>query len=136
MYLYQTQSIKTPQDFIRAIQTYAHDFDFIVRDVFEMGEEFASHAVEVNSDFQYFSILLCNPPKAYANMCKNPLRGAILLPPKQVVVYSDPKTSQTSIAYFVMEALDIQKILPEDLDFQTGLPLSCQKIIQLIEKSK
>ena len=101
-----------------------------------MAKEFRSHGVEVQEDFIYYSIILCNPEKAYKSMLGNPLRGALLLPPKQVIIYKDNKSKKTIIAYMAIEEIDIKKLLPDDIGFQKGLSESCDKIIKLIKEEK
>ena len=95
-----------------------------------MAKEFKEHDVNVNEDFEFYSIMICNPQKAYESISKNSIRGAILLPPKQVVIY--PEIDKTIIAYVAIEENDIKKLLPKDWKFQKGLTESCNKIKELI----
>ncbi len=127
---------KTPEEVIKDIKKKASNFNFIIREVFDMAKEFRSHGVEVQEDFIYYSIILCNPEKAYKSMLGNPLRGALLLPPKQVIIYKDNKSKKTIIAYMAIEEIDIKKLLPDDIGFQKGLSESCDKIIKLIKEEK
>ncbi|MEN8210161.1 MAG: DUF302 domain-containing protein [Thermodesulfobacteriota bacterium] len=116
---------------IEKIQNRASDFDFIIRNIFNMADEFKNHGVEVQNDFEYYSIMLCNPQKAYESITKKPLRGAALLPPKQVVVFKE--NEKTVISYVAVEENDIKAIMPEDEMFQKGLANSCSKIKELIQ---
>ena len=134
--LIKIETLKTPQQVIKGIREKALDFNFIIREVFDMAKEFRSQGVEVQDDFVYYSIMLCNPEKAYKSMLGNPLRGALLLPPKQVVIYKDEKSGKTIIAYMAIEEIDVKKLLLEDIKFQKGLSESCNEIIKLIKEEK
>ena len=131
--LIKIETLKTPEEVIKEIKKKASDFNFIIREVFDMAKEFRSQGVEVQDDFVYYSIMLCNPEKAYKSMLGNPLRGALLLPPKQVIIYKDNKSRKTMIAYMAIEEIDVKKLLPEDIKFQKGLSESCNNIIKLIK---
>ena len=130
--LIKIETQKTPEEVIEGIKQKASDFNFIVREVFDMADEFKSHGVDVEESFEYFSIMLCNPEKAYKSISGNPLRGAVLLPPKQVVIYKDTKSGKTIIAYTTIEETDVKKLLPDD-KFQKGLSDSCENIVKLIK---
>jgi len=134
--LIKIQTEKTPKEVIEDIKEKASDFNFIIREVFDMAHEFKSHGVKVQDNFVYYSIMLCNPEKAYKSMLGNPLRGALLLPPKQVVIYKDEKSGKTIIAYMAIEEIDVKKLLLEDIKFQKGLSESCNEIIKLIKEEK
>jgi hypothetical protein len=95
-----------------------------------MAENFKEHGVEVKEDFVYYSVMLCNPKKAYEGISKGFIRGALLLPPKQVVVY--PENNKTVVAYVSWQKEDVAMLLPEDIGFQEGLSVSCDKIESLI----
>ncbi|MBT3298263.1 DUF302 domain-containing protein [archaeon] len=117
---------------IDEIKKKANNFNFIIRNIFDMSEEFKNHGVEVAKDFEYYSIMLCNPFKAYKNRSENPIRGAVLIPPKQIILYK--KNDKTIIAYMSVEKDDIKKILPNDKLFQKGLSESCMNITKLIKQ--
>ena len=121
---------KTPQEIIEAIKNKASEYNFIIREVFNMAKEFKDHGVKVENNFEYYSIMICNPEKAYQSILKNPIRGAVLLPPKQVVIY--PENDKTIIAYATIEKKDVKCMLPDDEAFQKGLEESCNKIKELI----
>ncbi|ODS35471.1 hypothetical protein BEH94_06510 [Candidatus Altiarchaeales archaeon WOR_SM1_SCG] len=133
--LYKTTTQKTPDEFIGDFKQNAKSQGFIVRKVFNMMEEFKSHGVEVDEKCEFHSIMVCNPQKAYKSIRENPIRGAILLPPKQVVVYKDDE-GKTNIAYLALGTRIVSELLPEDKKFQKGLPESCEKIIKLIDGVK
>lgn len=122
---------KNIREVIESIKQNASNFNFIVRNVFNMKDEFKNHGVDVDTNFEYYSIMLCNPPKAYTNIVNNPIRGAILLPPKQIVVFKE--NNKTVLVYVAMEENDIKSLLPEDTIFQKGMSNSCNKIVELMK---
>ncbi len=122
-----------PSEVVEKIEKNAANFNFIVRKSFNMGKEFSHHDVDVDESFKFYSIMLCNPKKAYKSIFKKPIRGAILLPPKQVAVYSDNESRKTIVAYMQIEEEDIKKMLPQDEEFKKGLSDSCKKIEELIK---
>jgi uncharacterized protein (DUF302 family) len=134
MKLIELKSLKTPKEIIKKVKKIAFNFNFIVREVFNMKNEFKHHGVDVDESFEYYSILICNPQKAYDSISKNGIRGAVLLPPKQIVIYKE--NEKTMISYFAIEEDDIKKMLPKDESFQKGLSQSCTNIIKLIEEIK
>jgi len=121
----------SPEGIVKMIKEKAGDFNFIVREVFDMAEEFRHHDIEVDDGFVYYSIMLCNPEKAYQSISMIPVRGAMLLPPKQVVVYNE--NGKTIIAYVKQEERDVASLFPEDHGFQKGLSKSCDNIEELIK---
>jgi len=132
--LIKIETQKTPKEVIEEIKKKASDFNFIIREVFDMAHEFKSHGVEVQDDFVYYSVMLCNPEKAYRSILGNSLKGAVLIPPKQVVVFRE--NEKTIISYVAIEEEDVEKLLPEDKKFQKELSGSCSKITKLIEEIK
>lgn len=132
--LIKLETQKSPEEVIEELKKKASKFNFIVREVFNMAHEFRNHDIEVQDNFVYYSIMLCNPEKAYKSILGSPLRGAVLLPPKQVVIYKDNESKKIIIAYTATEEIDVKKLLPEDNKFQKGLPESCNNIIKLIEE--
>ncbi len=97
-----------------------------------MTHDFKGHGVEVAEDFEYYSVMICNPQKAYESIRGSAVRGAVLLPPKQVAVYSETE-GETTIAYEAPDMERLEKIMPNDVKFQEGLYASGQKIIELID---
>lgn len=112
------------------IKKIAGDFNFIIRDIFNMAQDFKEHGISVNENFIYYSIMLCNPKKAYGGISNSLIRGAVLLPPKQIVIY--PEKGKTVVSYVNWEGKDVAEILPQDKGFQEGLSESCDKIEELI----
>ncbi len=130
MKLVKKEFMNSPREIIKKVKEKAKEFNFIVREVFDMAKEFKEHGVDIIEDFEYYSIMICNPQKAYDSISKSPVRGAVLLPPKQIVIY--PKDTKTIVAYIKQEKEDIAEVLPEDKLFQEGLNISCNKIEELI----
>jgi len=129
--LIKVETDQTLTQVIEKFKRHASDFNFIVRNIFNMADEFKNHDVEVQNDFEYYSVMLCNPQKAYDSIVKKPIRGAALLPPKQVVVFKE--NEKTIISYVALEENDIKAIMPDDEMFQKGLSQSCCKIKELIQ---
>jgi len=132
MELVKKELNETPEKVIEKIKKNAAKFNFIIRDVFNMAQSFKERGVDIAGDFVYYSVMLCNPKKAYAGISNNKIRGAILLPPKQVVVY--PEGTKTIIAYVKHSKQDVANLLPDDEGFQEGLSESCDKIEELIRE--
>jgi len=129
--LIKVETEKTPKEVVEEIKKKAAEFNFIIREVFDMANEFKEHDVDVEKNFEYYSIMLCNPEKAYKSILKSPIRGAALLPPKQVVVFKEGK--KTTISYVAVEENDVKGLLPDDEKFQKGLSKSCENIVKLME---
>ena len=129
--LIKIETEKTPKEVIEEIKKKAADYNFIIREVFDMASEFKGHDVEVEDGFEYYSIMLCNPEKAYKSILKSPIRGAVLLPPKQVTVFK--KNDKTVISYVAVEENNVKELLPDDEKFQKGLSESCKNIVRLIK---
>lgn len=134
MKLVKIESEKIPKEIIEKIIANASNFNFIIREVFDMAKEFKDHGVEVEDNFEYYSIMICNPQKAYESIIKCPVRGAVLLPPKQIIIYSE--NNRTIISYMAIEEEDVKRLLPNDEKFQVGLSESCNNIIELIKNIK
>lgn len=128
--LIRIETRKTPKEVIEEIKKMVSESNFIIREVFDMASEFKEHGVDVEENFEYYSIMLCNPEKAYNGILKSPIRGAALLPPKQVVIFKENK--RTIIAYVAVEENDVKELLPKDEKFQKGLSESCENIVELI----
>jgi uncharacterized protein (DUF302 family) len=134
MKLIKIETEKTIKEVIDSIKKKAKDYDFIIREVFDMAKQFKNHDVDVVENFEYYQIMICNPQKAYDSISKNKIRGAVLLPPKQIVIYKE--NEKTIIAYVAIEKKDVEEILPNDEQFQEGLSESCEKIVELMRKVK
>ena len=134
--LIKIETDQTLTQVLEKFKIHASDFNFVIRNIFNMAKEFKKHDLDVHNDFEYYSIMLCNPQKAYSSIVKKPIRGAALLPPKQVVVFKENK--KTIISYVAVEEHDIKAIMPRDEMFQKGLAQSCcqiKELIQLVGKS-
>jgi hypothetical protein len=132
--LYKKTTDKKPEQVLDEIKKLAQKYHFVIRNIFDMNEIFSSHDINVNKKNQYYSVMLCNPVKAYKSIEANPDRAAVLLQPKQVVVYKKEKEYFTSITYLPFSRKFTKQALPYDLKFQEKLPQSCQKIKQLIDE--
>jgi len=131
---FTTTSKKTIPEFIKSIKENAPKFNFGVRQVFDMKEEYRKQNVNVDDDFQLYQIMVCNFGKSYKSMSSNMERAAVLLQPKQIVAYTEKGV--TTINYLPFTKNFIKQSLPQDDRFQQSLPESCQRIIRLIEVSK
>jgi uncharacterized protein (DUF302 family) len=125
------ESNKSIEEVIDDIKENANNFNFIVRAVFDMKEQFRIHGVDVDENFNYYSIMLCNPQKAYESIYNKSERGALLLLPKQVVIYK--KGDKTILSYVLIEKEDVEKLYSQDIKFQKGLEQSGKNIIKLMK---
>lgn len=78
--------------------------------------------------------MVCNYGRSYKSIKKNIERAAVLLQPKQIMVYT--KDGETIVNYLPFKTDFIKQALPEDNRFQESLPESCQRIIDLIDSSR
>jgi len=131
---FTTTSEKTIPEFIESIKENAPGFNFGVRHVFDMREEYRKQNVNVDDDFQLYQIMVCNYGRSYKSIRKNTERAAVLLQPKQIIAYTEK--GLTTINYLPSTKEFIKQAMPQDHGFHESLPESCQKIIQLIEVSK
>ncbi len=131
-YLYRTKSSKSVQDFIGSLKENASKFDYYVRYVFNKRQEYEQRGINVDDNFNAFQLMLCS--FNYKGLQQNIERLAVLLLPKQVVVYS--KEGVTNILYLPFSEEFIREALPEDEKFAVNQSKACQRIIKLIEASK
>jgi len=131
-YLYRTKSSKSVQDFIENLKENASKFNYYVRYVFNIRQEYEQRGINVDDDFNAYQVMVCS--FNYKGLQKNIERLAVLLMPKQIVVYS--KKGVTSILYLPFSEEFIREALPEDEEFAVNQSKSCQRIIKLIEASK
>ena len=131
---FTTTSEKSIQDFIESVKENAPRFNFGVRRVFDMREEYRKQNVNVDDDFELYQIIVCSFERSYKSMSSNMERAAVLLQPKQIVAYIEKGV--TTINYLPFTKEFIKQALPQDDRFQESLPESCQRIIRLIETSK
>jgi len=132
--LFRTESDKTIEGFIEALVKNGPEFNFNVRHVLNVGEDYKRHGVEVAEGFRLFQVILCNFERSYQTVHEDPVKAAILLPPKQMSVYS--RDGKTVIDYLPFTQDFIAQALPEHKKFQEKLAETCRKIIRLIEKSR
>jgi len=130
---FKAESEKSIREFIESLRENAPKFNFIVRHVLNMNEEYKKNGVDVDEGFKLFQIILCNPEKSYKTVKRNFETAAVLLPPKQFVVYDNKGVTVVNYLYFTKEF--IAQALPNDEKLQNNLPNSCQRIIRLIEAS-
>ncbi|HCO94785.1 MAG TPA: hypothetical protein DIU00_12680 [Phycisphaerales bacterium] len=131
---FTTNSEKSIQDFIESVKENALRFNFGVRRVFDMREEYRKQNVNVDDDFQLYQIMVCNYGRSYRSMSSNMERAAILLQPKQIIAYTEKGVTTVNYLPFTKEF--VKQAMPQDDGFQESLPESCQRIIRLIEASK
>jgi hypothetical protein len=131
---FTTTSKKSKQDFIDSVKENAPRFNFSVRHVFDMREEYGKQNVNVDDDFLLYQIMVCSYGKSYESMRKNMERAAVLLQPKQIVVYTEKGV--TTINYLPFTKEIVEGALPQDEEFRQSLPESCKRIVKLIEASK
>ena len=132
--LFSITSKKSIQEFIQSLEKNAGQFKFDIRYIFDMKEEYKKHNVDVDDDFELYQIVLCNFEKAYKTVRRNIETAAVLLQPKQIVVYNNK--GKTVINYLPFTKEFIAQSLPADEKLQENLPNSCQRLIELIEMSK
>ena len=94
-------------------------------------EEYEKNGVKVDDHFQAFQVMVC--AFNYKGLQKNIERLAVLLPPKQIAVYS--KNGATIIAYLPFSEEFIRKVLPGDEEFAINQSKACQRIVKLIKAS-
>ena len=131
--LFKTESDKTIEGFIEDLKKNAPEFNFKVRHVLDVGEDYRRHGVAVEEGFQLFQVILCNFKRSYQTVHGNPETAAVILPPKQMAVFK--QNGKTVINYLPFTGEFIAQALPENKKLQEGLVKTCLKIIRLIEKS-
>lgn len=130
--LYRTKSSKSVQKFIESLKENAAEFNYYVRYVFNKRQEYEQRGINVDDHFNAHQVMLCS--FNYKGLQKNIERLAVLLLPKQVVVYERDRV--TNILYLPFSEKFIREVLPEDEDFAANQSKACQRIIKLIEASK
>lgn len=131
--LFSITTKKSIQEFIKSLKGNAEQFSFGIRYLFNMKEEYKKQNVNVDHDFQLYQIVLCNFQRSYKAMRRNMETAAVLLQPKQVIVYNN--RGMTTINYLPFTKEFIAQSLPKDENLREGLPGSCQRIIELIRAS-
>ena len=130
-YLFRANSSKSVQGFIESLKENASKFDYYVRYVFNKRQEYEQRGISVDDHFNAYQVMLCS--FNYKGLQKNIERLAVLLLPKQVVVYS--KEGVTTILYLPFSEEFIREVMPEDEQFAVNQSKACQRIIKLIEAS-
>jgi len=131
---FRMTSEKSIKEFIESVKENAPKFNFGVRYIFDMQDEYERHNVTVDDDFKLYQIILCNYEKSYKTMRRNKETAAVLLQPKQIIAFTEK--GETTINYLPFTNDFIKQALPQDEKLQESLPNSCRKIIGLIEASK
>ncbi|HIJ69896.1 MAG TPA: hypothetical protein HPP87_00865 [Planctomycetes bacterium] len=131
-YLFRAKSSKSVQDFIESLKENASKFDYYVRYVFNKRQEYEQRGISVEDHFNAYQVMLCS--FNYKGLQKNIERLAVLLLPKQVVVYE--RDGVTNILYLPFSEEFIREVLPEDEQFAVNQSKACRRIIKLIEASK
>lgn len=130
--LFRAKSSKSVQDFIENLKENASKFDYYVRYVFNKRQEYEQRSISIDDHFNAYQVMLCS--FNYKGLQKNIERLAVLLLPKQVVVYN--REGVTNILYLPFNEEFIREVLPEDEQFAVNQSKACQRIIKLIEASK
>ena len=130
-YLFRTKTSKSVQDFIESIKSNASQYGYYVRYVFDKRQEYQQRGISVDEHFNAFQVMLCS--FNYKSLQKNIERLAVLLLPKQVVVYESDGV--THILYLPFSEGFIRHVLPEEEEFPVNQSKACLKIMQLIEAS-
>ena len=132
MRTYRTSSQKSVQDYIESLKDNAIKFNYYVRYVFDKRQEYEQHGIDVDDHFNAYQVMVCS--FNYKGLQKNIERLAVLLLPKQIVVYS--KEGVTTILYLPLSEEFIREVLPEDEEFAINQTKACHRIITLIETSR
>lgn len=114
------------------IRNNAQDYGFIVRYDSDMAKEFESHGVNVEEGFEYITLMLCIPKKAYDSLLMNPKRAALIMP-KQVSIFRDTNLNKTIVSHLVIGEYFLENVLPNDKKIKESLPQSCKKVVELIK---
>jgi len=131
-YLFRAESSRSVQGFIESLKENVSKFDYYVRYVFDKRQEYEQRGISVDDHFNAYQVMLCS--FNYKGLQKNIERLAVLLLPKQVVVYN--REGVTNILYLPFSEEFIREVLPEDEQFAVNQSKACQRIIELIETSK
>jgi len=131
--LFSATTKNSIQEFIESLRKNAGQFNFGIRYELNMKEEYKKQNVDVDDDFELYQIVLCNFQRSYKTMRRNIETAAVLLQPKQVVVYNNKGV--TTINYLPFTKEFVSQALPVDEKLKEGLPNSCQRIIELIRAS-
>ncbi len=131
--LFRAVSDKTVEEFVEDLKKKAPAFNFGVRHVLNMGEEYRKQGVDVSEGFQLFQVIICSFERSYQTIQEDPEKAAVVLAPKQMAVYR--RNGKTVIDYLPLTRDFIAQALPTKKKFQERLASTCQKIIKLIESA-
>jgi len=127
--LYETGTSKSIREFVEGIKQNASQFNYCVRHVHDLREEYQNKGIDLDEDFEMVQIVVCS--FNYKGLQKNIRRCAVLLAPKQITVFKEK--DKTVVNYLPFHKSFIQQTLPGDEDFAENQSKACQRIIQLIE---
>ena len=128
---FTAKSDKSIEEFIETLKEKAPEFNFAVRHVFDMAEEYRQHGVNVEEGFRLFHVVVCNFNRSYETILKHPEWSAVLYPPKFFTVTE--QEGKTYIYYLPFTQDFIAQALPGEEKFPGRLAGACQKIIQMIQ---
>ena len=114
---------------MEGIKQNASQFNYCVRHVHDLREEYQNKGIDLDEDFEMVQIVVCS--FNYKGLQKNIRRCAVLLAPKQITVFKEK--DKTVVNYLPFHKSFIQQTLPGDEDFAENQSKACQRIIQLIE---
>jgi hypothetical protein len=130
-YLFRSKSSKSVHQFIEDLKKNASKFDYYVRHVFNIKEEYENRNIKFDDHFNVYQVMVCK--FNYKGFEKNIERLAVMLSPKQIVVHD--KEGVTTILYLPFSEKFIKEILPSNEEFATNQSRSCQAIVELIKNS-
>lgn len=131
--IFSKETEKSVKEVAQIIRNKAKEFGFIVRYDTDMTKEFKNHGVVVETDFEYHTIMLCIPQKAYNSVKMNPDRAPVIMP-KQISIFRDNDKNKTIISHLIIGANFLKQILPNDEKIRETLPASCMDVVKLIKE--
>ncbi len=131
--LFTIESSKSIDEFIETLKEKAPDFNFTVRHIFDMTEEYRQHGVDVEEGFKLFQVVVCSFNRSYQVVFKHPEWSAVLYPPKLITVIQ--RDGKTFVHYLPFTRDFISQALPGEEMFPERLANTCQKIIKMIKAS-
>lgn len=129
--LYRAETKLPAPEFIAKLRNNAAQFGYVVREVFDQRAEYTAQGHAVSDDFHVWQVMLC--AFNYKGLQKNLERMAVLLAPKQVMVYA--RGGSTHIRYLPFTADYIRAVFPGDEEFAVNQSAQCRKITELIAAS-
>ena len=127
--LYEVSTQKSIHEFIERITQKAPQFNYCVRHVHNLREEYQGKGIDLDNNFEVYQIVVCS--FNYKGLQKNIRRCAVLLAPKQIMVFRE--MGETVVNYLPFHKSFIQQALPGDEEFAENQSKACQRIIPLIE---